>query len=141
MLRADVPRPVRFEFSLTNFEPDPHTYFSKEFFINFYHKENKFFPEYFHALKENGFVKQDMKPDYGTMKGHLGRRIEAYSITMWLSFGGREIADVLEEIKIGIPNVGISRTLKRKDYHEIIRVLKINGLYKDSVFQIISDKT
>ena len=82
-----------------------------------------------------------MKPDYGTMKGRLGRRIEAYSIPMWLTFGGREIADILEEIKIGIPNVGISRTLKRKDYHEIIRVLKIKGLYKDSVFQIISNKT
>ena len=97
---------LRFEFSLTNFEPCTGTPFENEAVVDF-SKKAQFLDEWGQALIENGFYRAD-KIDYGNCRGRFGRKEESYELLMKLKKCGIEITDAIIN---SFPN-GVGRTIK-----------------------------
>jgi len=101
-------KPIRFEFSMTNFEPADGTLLESANQVDFKEK-NKFLKKWFSALIENGFVDKKLKGrlDYKNFKGRIGRKKKSYDLLMELKKGGPELTDHLVNV---YPN-GVGRSI------------------------------
>ena len=99
-------RNLRFEFSLTNFEPCLGTPLADEPMVNF-SKKAEFLKDWGEALIAHGFQKAK-SIDYGNCGGRFGRKEESYQLLMKLKRSGSEITDAIIN---AFPN-GVGRTIK-----------------------------
>ena len=99
-LRRQFPREscgnLRFEFSITNFEPCLGTPLAKAPMVNFKEK-GKFLQDWVKVLHSEGFSKTDQLT-YQNAKGRLGRMEDSYRMLMKVKRGGSEILEPLSKI-------------------------------------------
>jgi radical SAM superfamily enzyme YgiQ (UPF0313 family) len=98
---------IRFEFSITNFEPCPGTPMENDDYVNFTDKGIFLKDLWFPSLEEYGFLKYKDNHDYKNMSGRLGRKELSYLMLMALKNGGPEI---IEEVIYAFPK-GIGRSI------------------------------
>lgn len=112
---------VRFEFSITNFEPCQGTAFENEPRVNFDEKR-EFLAEWGRELmKHRFFVGQTF--DYRNAGGRIGRKEPSYELLMALKTSGPEITDEL----INCYPHGISRTISDKEALRFLSWQRENG--------------
>lgn len=92
--RSVTHKSLRFEFSVTNFEPCLGTPMQDMPQLDF-NKKSEFLKEFVNVLKENGFIKKDIEITYGNCKGRFGRKENSYKLLMALKTMGPEITEAL----------------------------------------------
>ena len=111
-------KPIRFEFSITNFEPAPGTPFADAPMVDFDAKD-RFLRDWTASLKRHRFCKAD-DVDYANARGRYGRKQLSYEMLMKLKRGGPELTDALIH---ALPN-GVGRSVSDD---EALRFLNYGG--------------
>lgn len=96
---------IRFELSITNFEPCDKTPLQDVPLVDFTEKDN-FIKQWIACLYENGFYKT-LNVDYKNCWGRFGRKEHSYHLLMKLKKGGEELTNNLT----GIFKYGIHRSI------------------------------
>lgn len=109
---------VRFEFSITNFEPCDGTPLQSAPEVDF-EKKADFVRGWSDAMIRNGFFQGD-KMDYVNSSGHIGRKELSYRMLMALKRGGPELREAL---LLALPN-GVGRSISDA---EATRFLEVCG--------------
>jgi len=93
--RKDITwRKIRFEFSITNFEPCCGTPFEKMPVVDF-QKKHEFLKKWADSLKEFGYRKTPEEIWYHNSRGRFGRKELSYKLLMTLKYGGVELTEKL----------------------------------------------
>lgn len=113
---------LRFEFSITNFEPCLGTPLVDVPMVDFV-KKDEFLKDWGKGLVEHGFFHAE-SVDYNNSKGRFGRKEEAYLFLMMLKRGGAEITEAI----INSFQKGVGRSMgKKQNLDEIAKFLKMCG--------------
>lgn len=104
-----VDRPIRLEFSITNFEPSPFTPYAEMPWVNFVEKA-AFVKRYLQLLEQLGVVADASKKTYKNMHGRLGRKPEPYLLTMSLLHGNNKVPYLLWPFS----DAGVNRSINQR---------------------------
>lgn len=103
-IRKSIERPIRVEFSITNFEPCIGTPLESAPMVNFDDK-NDFLEEWSAKLIEHGFRKQfeDKPITYANSRGRFGRKESSYNLLMALKTRSDITNAFLSSLHSGVP--------------------------------------
>jgi len=113
-------RPLRFEFSITNFEPCARL---KDAPLVDFEQKDAFLLKWVDALKDAGFYKKDKKVTYGNCRGRHGRKEPSYNLLMSL----RNDDNIQDAVAFSYKS-GVSRTISDKKCDRYLSLLSSNNI-------------